>query len=375
MEPESAESRGRDLMHGEWLCRQLRPMSSQDRAERTCEACQGRGRGGKFADDGAEDDEDEDEVPKDEDEVPRVRMCESCQGRGRFACSSSEDEVPKDEDEVLGPDPNEVQNDEPMDTEIDDGSSDGFDFGVGAVMDDSKEGIINIERGEEDDMIYRCAIYRCAIHEKRLNDLTMPQLRHLLDERGSTATGKWKEVLVDRCCDLGVTAAEIADAKKFKGKVRGLAVATPVRAPSTGFGSPATPPNTPPPAVAAPAVAPGTGDSSPVVTPGSAVSEGNSLTSVLMAPQSRVPGKCGFCSELVRIGLVNSLSCSDCPGASGEASGEHPQRNSNGFIATQVVIDVADSAQDSKRARIAGPDADALAEAGALHRAGWKFSV
>ena len=130
-------------------------------------------------------------------------------------------------------------------------------FGVGAVMDDSKEGIINIERGEEDDMIYRCAIYRCAIHEKRLNDLTMPQLRHLLDERGSTATGKWKEVLVDRCCDLGVTAAEIADAKKFKGKVRGLAVA----------------------------------------------------------------------------------------------------------------------AQDSKRARIAGPDADALAEAGALHRAGWKFSV
>ncbi len=187
--------------------------------------------------------------------------------------------------------------------------------------------------------------------EKRLNDLTMPQLRHLLDERGSTATGKWKEVLVDRCCDLGVTAAEIADAKKFKGKVRGLAVATPVRAPSTGFGSPATPPNTPPPAVAAPAVAPGTGDSSPVVTPGSAVSEGNSLTSVLMAPQSRVPGKCGFCSELVRIGLVNSLSCSDCPGASGEASGEHPQRNSNGFIATQVVIDVADSAQDSKRAR------------------------
>ncbi len=278
MEPESAESRGRDLMHGEWLCRQLRPMSSQDRAERTCEACQGRGRGGKFAYDGAEDDEDEDEVPKDEDEVPRVRMCESCQGRGRFACSSSEDEVPKDEDEVLGPDPNEVQNDEPMDTEIDDGSSDGFDFGVGAVMDDSKEGIINIERGEEDvskrhatsdDRI--CAvpagavqatdgaarIYRCAIHEKRLNDLTMPQLRHLLDERGSTATGKWKEVLVDRCCDLGVTAAEIADAKKFKGKVRGLAVA----------------------------------------------------------------------------------------------------------------------AQDSKRARIAGPDADALAEAGALHRAGWKFSV
>ena len=257
MEPESAESRGRDLMHGEWLCRQLRPMSSQDRAERTCEACQGRGRGGKFAYDGAEDDEDEDEVPKDEDEVPRVRMCESCQGRGRFAYSSSEDEVPKDEDEVLGPDPNEVQNDEPMDTEIEDGSSDGFVFGVGAVMDDSKEGIINIERGEEDDMIYRCAIYRCAIHEKRLNDLTMPQLRHLLDERGSTATGKWKEVLVDRCCDLGVTAAEIADAKKFKGKVRGLAVA----------------------------------------------------------------------------------------------------------------------AQDSKRARIAGPDADALAEAGALHRAGWKFSV
>jgi len=93
--------------------------------------------------------------------------------------------------------------------------------------------------------------------EKRLNDLTMPQLRHLLDERGSTATGKWKEVLVDRCFDLGVTAAEIADAKKFKGKVRGLAVA----------------------------------------------------------------------------------------------------------------------AQDSKRARIAGPDAGALAEAGALHRAGWKFSV
>ncbi len=255
--------------------------------------------------------------------------------------------MPKDEDEVLGPDPNEVRKQAKQ-----------------AAI-DSKEGIINIERGEEDDVIYRCAIYRCAIHEKRLNDLTMPQLRHLLDERGSTATGKWKEVLVDRCCDLGVTAAEIADAKKFKGKVRGLAVATPVRAPSTGFGSPATPPNTPPPAVAAPAVAPGTGDSSPVVTPGSAVSEGNSLTSVLMAPQSRVPGKCGFCSELVRIGLVNSLSCSDCPGASGEASGEHPQRNSNGFIATQVVIDVADSARDSKRARIAGPDADALAEAGA----------
>ena len=239
MEPESAESRGRDLMHGEWLCRQLRPMSSQDRAERTCEACQGRGRGGKFAYDGAEDDEDEDEVPKDEDEVPRVRMCESCQGRGRFACSSSEDEVPKDEDEVLGPDPNEVQKQAKQ----------------AAIH--SKEGIINIERGEEDvskrelvcvtagdddsdsvEQTERAATNNTAgdddsdsgtsgkgLVEKMLNDLTMPQLRHLLDERGSTATGKWKEVLVDRCCDLGVTAAEIADAKKFKGKVRGLAVA------------------------------------------------------------------------------------------------------------------------------------------------------